>query len=925
NIDGLIRTLYTANLFVINPNGIVFGPNARLNVGGSFVATTANAIQFGNQGFFSADVPNNPALLTINPNALLFNQIAAAPIQNNSRASAGKNPVTGLDANGLGVPDGKSLLLVGGDINMDGGKLVAFGGRVELGGLAATGTVGLNVDGNLLSLSFPNNLEQASVSLSNDSNVDVSSGGSGSGSITINARNVTFGNSSLTAVNAGNVNINARNAVSLDGATLFAATNGNQNAGSVTINAGDSVSLNNGSNISSQVQKTGIGNGGVISINTRALSLTNGGGLFADTNGAGSAGSVTIHAGDSVSLNGSNISSQVQGNVQGNGGVISINTRALSLTNGAQLLTNTDGAGAAGSVIINASDRVSLENGSGVYDSANSNAMGNSGGISITTGTLSLTNGATLFAATDGNQNAGSVTIHAGDSVSLNGSNIFSQVQQTGIGNGGVISIKTRALELTNGAGLRADTDGAGSAGSVIINASDHVFLENGSSVYNTANSNAIGNSGGISITTGTLLLTNGAQLNTLTSGQGNAGNISITTGTLSLTNGATLFANTAGNGNAGSVTINAGDSVSLNNGSSIFSNVQENAQGNGGVISIHTRALELTNGAGLRADTNGAGAAGSVNLNASDRVSLENGSGVYNNVNSNAVGNSGGISITTGTLSLTNGAQLNTATSGQANAGDIILEASDRVSFDNSRLFTSAGETATGKGGNVNINSRDISFANGTILTLATSGKGDAGNATIMTRSLSLTDGSLLTASSNNSAGKAGNISIENAEFVSLSGNNPINRRSTEISSDTRGTSTGSAGNITIDAAAFRVSDGAIINARTTSSGTGGSITINSKTFEATNGGELITTSKDRASAGNITVNATDRVIVNGSDRTVNERRIAFKATGEDLGNVESASGFFALSSSSASAGEIKVSAPQIRLDNQGKFSANS
>ena len=121
NIDGLIRANGTANLFLINPSGIVFGRNASLNVGGSFVASTANAIQFGNLGFFSASNPNNPALLTVNPSALFFNQIAAA-----------SNPNISTTATNLSVRDGQGLFLVGGNINIDSGRLNASGGRVEL-------------------------------------------------------------------------------------------------------------------------------------------------------------------------------------------------------------------------------------------------------------------------------------------------------------------------------------------------------------------------------------------------------------------------------------------------------------------------------------------------------------------------------------------------------------------------------------------------------------------------------------------------------------------------------------------------------------------------------------------------------------------------------------------------------------------------
>ena len=111
------------NLFLINPNGIVFGKNTSLDVDGSFVGTTANGIQFGNQGVFSATNPQAAPLLTINPSVLLFNQVqTSGGIINQSQASAGTNLI-GQDITGLRVADGKSFLLVGGNININGGGI----------------------------------------------------------------------------------------------------------------------------------------------------------------------------------------------------------------------------------------------------------------------------------------------------------------------------------------------------------------------------------------------------------------------------------------------------------------------------------------------------------------------------------------------------------------------------------------------------------------------------------------------------------------------------------------------------------------------------------------------------------------------------------------------------------------------------------
>ncbi len=224
SINGLIQTQSsTANLFLINPKGIVFGRNASLNIGGSFVASTANSIGFGNQGFFSASAPNDPSsLLTINPSALLFNQMNAAAIVNRSIAPAGTN-LSGNNVFGLRVPNGQNLLLVGGNIKLDGGGLRAFGGRIEIGGLAGIGLIGLQPNGHLI---FPNNVSLSNIVLRNGAEVDVVAGGSGN--IAINARRLDIlEGSQLSAgigVNlgtadsqAGNIILNAQDTISVDG------------------------------------------------------------------------------------------------------------------------------------------------------------------------------------------------------------------------------------------------------------------------------------------------------------------------------------------------------------------------------------------------------------------------------------------------------------------------------------------------------------------------------------------------------------------------------------------------------------------------------------------------------------------------------------------------------------------------------------
>ena len=329
NILGTLGVDGAANLFLINPNGIIFGEGASLDVQGSFVATTANGIEFGEQGSFDATNPQVPQLLTINPSAYLFNQIEDRAINGiESRQSF------------LNVPEGENLIFLGRDINLIGSTLTAPGGRIELGGLQGIGEVGISSDG---SLAFPDNVIKGDISLSSGAFVDVTS--AGSGFININARNL--GIFTKSAIFAG------------IGAGLG---NSDAVAGDITLNVTEKLSLDD-SFIANLL--FGEGKTGDIFVTTSFLEIINGAQLGATTFGRGDGGSVTITAGDLIVFDGqssdgnaSGVLSSVNPGAEGNAGDISITTSSLAVTNGAQINSSTSSRGDGGSITITASDSV---------------------------------------------------------------------------------------------------------------------------------------------------------------------------------------------------------------------------------------------------------------------------------------------------------------------------------------------------------------------------------------------------------------------------------------------------------------------------------------------------------------------------------------------------------------------------------------
>ncbi len=419
NILGTLGVLSdsSTNLFLMNPNGIIFGSNASLNLQGSFVTTTANAIGFGNDNFFSASNPQFPSsLLTINPSALLFNQITKASIENRS------------DGFGLDVPNGKSLILVGGDVRLNGGNVTLFGGRVELGGLTAPGIVALKDDGSRLSVQFPNGVMRGDVSLTRGARVNALANGS---SIAVNAKNLDISGESFLQV-----------------AIIPEINEVNSQAGNIEVNAQESVNLQNRSFIANLVFPSGIGKAGDVNISTNALTLQNGSQVTSGTRGNGDAGSVIINAKELVWLDSSAAFSTVGQQGTGNAKDIQISTDLLLLTNDAQIISSTNGKGNAGNVVLNADESI-LFNGSGIFSTVEFNAVGNGGNISISGNVLSLSNKALITTLSRGLGSAGNINIEAQEEVSLIGSTISSGLESNILGKSGDIRISTNSLFLS--------------------------------------------------------------------------------------------------------------------------------------------------------------------------------------------------------------------------------------------------------------------------------------------------------------------------------------------------------------------------------------------------------------------------------------------------------------------------------------------
>jgi filamentous hemagglutinin family protein len=548
-IEGLLQANGQANFFLINPNGIVFGPNAKLAIGGSFMSTTANSIHFSDGAEFSATPSEQSSLLTIN-----------IPIGLQFGANPGKIEVQGpgnfLKSDpetfatlkqdrplGLQIPAGQTLALIGGPIILKGGNLTAPGGQIELAGV--TGNSYVTLMPNDIGWSF--NYE----TVPNFQNIQLSAAAS----------------LDTSGENGGQIYVRGRNVLLTDGSVMLATTAGEKSGGSLTIQAQDSVELT-GSNVFdypssllTEVTESATGNGGTLTIETDTLRLLKGAVISSATFGAGDGGDLKIDAKQAVEMRGlssiglpSFLLSEANEGATGNAGNLTVTTRRFTIADGAFVSASTAGEGDGGQLTIQATDFVTLtglgheDNGSVLRTSTE--GMGNAGNLTIDTGTLILSQRGILSSNTTTTGAGGSITVNARERVSLNQAQFVSS--GTNQGNAGNMTVRTPNLLLQNQSKLAVSSSGTGSAGSLTIT-SGSVQLQNRSRLEATAVS---GQGGNLIVKANSIQLGESSQLTT-DAGFGDGGNITLTTDVFIALENSDIQAN-AKQGAGGRVSITA-------------------------------------------------------------------------------------------------------------------------------------------------------------------------------------------------------------------------------------------------------------------------------------------------------------------------------------------------------------------------------
>jgi filamentous hemagglutinin family protein len=946
-ILGTLKVTGSANLFLLNPKGIVFGNGAQLDTQGTFVATTANTIKFPNNTRFSTINPQVAPLLTIEtPTPISLEFVGGSPgtiinsgnlaTRNNISLIGGTVVNTGNINTSLGNGD-INLITVRSSVNsvvkVDGNGI--FIPAITISPVTSTKVSGLSLEklvreaevygantglftdnqNRVVVSGFDTSIQPGDIFIGNpNQTISVVTGMNGSlllnSSQNINSINSDIFsnyNQSLT----DNFNLRADGSINLENTRIYTINS----LGNIKVEAND-INLTNGSLVfkqNSENTKTG----DINLIAQKSISLFNNSEV-SNYNYGGEAGDVNLQAGENIGLTNAKIQTGIFGNHSGN---VTLNSPQIELSY--SFINSYSGLSGSQKNVTLEFDSLSLDNGSRIdtiIDAQGAIAL-NAANINLkprsnVDNTISLKNFSHITSRTDDLQN-----------------------------NGGDINIETGNLEVYGGSSISSERQG-----NVRIDAKESVLVsgffneDNPSKLavnsYNISDVDFL-KSGNLSITTDRLKLENGGQINTevsANSSQGNlqGGDIEIKANSLDLNRGE-IKANVIGKGNSGDVNISFRNPktqhyINLENSSNISSILSEGGEGSLGKIFLETGDLHLSdrsfisskiekestanqrgaiaiavtnldlNNSEIATSTSGNGNAANIEIKNSSRVNLENGSTISTTVNAGAIGEGGEIEIYGTNINL-NESKITTITSGIGDTGSIDLKASNNINLANqSWVSTAVNSEGEGKGGEINISATNLNVTGSSQITTTTEGTKeidengdninlDAGNINLSVRDRIVLDGEgsgLFAKTAKGSDGNGGSIFIDPKFFVIQNG--------AGVFVDSKGQ--GKAGNIQIFAGNLTLNRGKI-SAETLSNG--GNIEIAARNINLNRG---IISTANFGNGGNINISANNLILNPG---TISTETLAF--SGGDI-NLDIAQLFFIGTSSqiSATSGNVEI-----------------
>jgi filamentous hemagglutinin family protein len=703
-IDGIIQANGSANLYLINPNGVVFGPNAQLNIGGSFFASTAESIVLGDGTLFSASNPEAPPLLRVNvPVGLQFGTNPGnIGVQSQGIDSSG-------EVSGLQVFPGQTLGLFGGNVLLDGGQVRSPGGRIEIGSVAGNSRISLTPTDRGMRAGYEGVESFQDIQLTQRSGIN--SSGDGGGTIHLQGRRIAIGEGSQ--VLAVNVGVLPGGSVNLKASELVAITGADPDNFTVVVS-----------------DTRGVGTGGDLNIETGQFLLQGTGLVSASTFGQGAGGNLTIKAADSINLIGVGFEplqlliggaltgqlepeDRIPGLVTGTVGEADTGNmtleagNAIGLYNGALIYSPTFGDAAGGNLLMRAGNKIEAI-AAGVLSNTAFGSNASAGDITIETRNLIITDGTVISSGTLGNGPGGNIMVNASEMVEISRT-VPGNVLPTGIlnntlfgtGTGGDVTIKTARLINRGGALISANSGGGnistglvtsgGVGGNINIEASESIEIS------------------GVSPDG---LVTSGP--GTTTFSENPAGNLTISTGKLTISEGAIVSSATFNSGDGGTLTVNASEGIDISGQSPITglpstlvsssgrADIPDlEVTGSGGNLRVSTGELVVRDGATLDVRSIGAGNAGILEIVA-DSVRVDTGGSLNAATVSGAGGN---IQLRSDTLLLRREGNIST-NAGNTDGGNIAIETQILTALDNSDITANA---LAGRGGRVSISAEGI------------------------------------------------------------------------------------------------------------------------------------------------------------------------------------------------------------------------